>query len=370
VRVPFLDLRAASQELHRPLSEALTRVLDSGRYVLGAEVEAFEQAWARYVGVAHCVGVASGLDALHLALVAMGIGAGDEVIVPSNTYIGTWLGVTHSGATPVPVEPDRGTYNLDPSRIEAAVTPRTRAILPVHLYGQAADMDPVVDVAQTHGLRVLEDAAQAHGARYRGRRVGGLGDAAAWSFYPGKNLGALGDGGAVTTEDPDLAHRLRTLRNYGSQQKYENVVVGWNSRLDEVQAAVLGVKLEALDEWNLRRRIVAARYLEGLEGTDLVLPAVPQWTDPAWHLFVVRTPRRNALQRHLSDAGIGSLIHYPLPPHLQAAYADLGLAEGTLPISEAVHREVLSLPMGPHLTDAQVEIVIEGVRSFAGRPAR
>jgi len=370
VTVPFLDLHAASQELHQPLSAALTRVLDSGWYVLGTEVEAFERAWAEYVEVGHCVGVASGVDALHLSLRAMDIGRGDEVIVPSNTYIGTWLGVTHAGAVPVPVEPDAGTYNIDPTRIAAALTERTRAILPVHLYGQAADMEPILEVAAVHRLRVLEDAAQAHGARYRGRRVGGSGDAVAWSFYPGKNLGALGDGGAVTTDDADLADRLRTLRNYGSRQKYENDVVGWNSRLDEVQAAALGVKLEVLDEWNHRRRNVAARYHEGLKGLDLVLPAVPEWADPVWHLFVVRTPQRPALQNHLAEAGIRTLVHYPVPPHRQGAYAGLGLAEGALPISEALHREVLSLPMGPHLTEEQVDIVIEAVRSFHGRPAR
>jgi dTDP-4-amino-4,6-dideoxygalactose transaminase len=367
VKVPFLDLRAASQELHQPLSSALTRVLESGWYVLGEEVEAFERAWAAHVGVGHCVGVASGLDALHLALRAMGVGPGDEVIVPSNTYIATWLGVTHAGATPVPVEPDPSTYNLDPGRIEAAVTPRTRAILPVHLYGQPADMRAIVEVAEEHGLAVLEDAAQAHGARCRGDMVGGLGDAAAWSFYPGKNLGALGDAGAVTTDDGELADRLRALRNYGSVRKYVNDVQGWNSRLDEIQAAVLGAKLDTLDAWNRRREDVAARYLDRLDRAGLVLPAVPAWADPAWHLFVVRTPDRDALQAHLAAAGVGTLIHYPIPPHRQQAYAGLGLEEGSLPISEAIHREVLSLPMGPHLTDEQVEVVIDAVLSFPAR---
>lgn len=365
--VPFLDLRAASGELRTPLSEAMNRVLESGWYVLGEELEAFERAWADYVGVAHCVGVASGLDALHLALRALGVQPGDEVIVPSNTYIATWLGVTQAGATPVPVEPDPGTYNIDPYRIEAAVTPRTRAILPVHLYGQSADMAPIRHIAEAHGLLVLEDAAQAHGASYRDQRTGALGDAAAWSFYPGKNLGALGDGGAVTTDDDRVADQLRVLRNYGSRQKYMNEAQGWNSRLDELQAAVLGVKLRVLDEWNDRRRAIATRYLAGLQDTGVVLPTVPHWADPVWHLFVVRSPWRDQLQRHLGDAGVGTLIHYPIPPHRQMAYASLGLEEGALPVSEAMHREVLSLPMGPHIDEEQVDIVIEAVRSFSLR---
>lgn len=367
MRVPFLDLGAASRELDEELSAALLRVLHSGWYVLGTEVEAFERAWASYVGVQHCVGVANGLDALHLTLRAMGVGTGDEVIVPSNTYIATWLAVTHAGATPVPVEPDPRTYNLDPGLIEAAITPRTRVILPVHLYGQPADMEPIVDVARRHGLSVLEDAAQAHGARDRGRQAGSLGDAAAWSFYPGKNLGALGDAGAVTTNDAGMADRLRALRNYGSRQKYINDVAGWNSRLDEVQAAVLGVKLVALDEWNDRRRAVADRYLDGLAETGLILPAVRDRAEPVWHLFVIRTPDRDALVRHLAEAGIGTLIHYPVPPHLQRAYAGLGMGEGAFPVSETIHKEVVSLPMGPQLTDAQVDLVIEETRAFRSR---
>lgn len=365
--VPFLDLKPASQELHQPLADALVRVLESGWYVLGDEVEAFEQAWAAYVGADHCVGVANGLDALHLSLRAFSVGAGDEVIVPSNTFIATWLAVTHAGATPVPVEPCADTFNLDPDRVAAAVTPRTRAVIPVHLYGQPADMGALNDVAAAHDLLVLEDAAQAHGARYRGTRVGAVGHAAAWSFYPGKNLGALGDAGAVTTNDPELVGRLRGLRNYGSHEKYVNDEAGWNSRLDELQAAVLRSKLEVIDEWNTRRKAVAARYLVGLEGTGVVLPTVPEWADPVWHLFVVRTQERVALREHLEGAGVGTAIHYPIPPHRQLAYAGLELAAGALPISEAMHREVLSLPMGPHMEDEQVERVIEAVRSFSLR---
>ncbi len=246
---------------------------------------------------------------------ALDIGPGDEVIVPSNTYIATWLAVSQCGATPVPVEPDERTYNLDPNRIEAAITPRTKAILPVHLYGQPADLDPILAIARQHGLRVLEDAAQAHGARYKGRRIGGHGDAVAWSFYPGKNLGALGDGGAVTTNDPEIADRLRVLRNYGSRVKYVNEVQGVNSRLDPLQAAILHVKLRHLDDWNARRAAIAAHYREGLAATGLILPHVPAWAEPVWHLFIVRHPQRDALQRHLHEAGIGTLIHYPIPPH-------------------------------------------------------
>lgn len=362
--VPFLDLGAAYGELQAEMDAAMARVCSSGWFILGSETEAFEQEFAEYLGVRHCVGVGNGLDALHLALRAMGIGPGDEVIVPSNTFIATWLGVTHAGATPVPVEPDPYTYNLDADRIEAALTPRTRAILPVHLYGQPADMDPINQLAQDHGLLVLEDAAQAHGATYKGRKVGGLGDAAAWSFYPGKNLGALGDGGAITTDDDRLAERMRLLRNYGSEVKYRHETIGFNTRLDELQAAVLRVKLEHLDEWNGRRREIAATYSAELSGAELVCPFVPPWAEPVWHLFVVRTPERDDLQRHLQGKGIATLIHYPVPPHLQPAYEELRRSEGSLPISEAIHREVLSLPIGPHLTSAEAAAVVDAVRTF------
>lgn len=364
--VRFLDLHAGYSELREEIDSAVSRVLASGRYLLGPELEAFEHEFARYVGASECVGLGNGLDALHLALRAMEIGPGDEVIVPGNTYIATWLAVSYAGATPVPVEPDPRTFNIDPERIAAAVTPRTRAIIPVHLYGQPADMDPVMEVARAHGLRVIEDAAQAHGARYRGRRAGVLGDVAAWSFYPGKNLGAFGDGGAVTTDDPDLAARIRMLRNYGSRVKYVNEEPGFNSRLDEVQAAALRVKLSRLDEWNERRRGIAAAYGRGLEGAGLELPYVPAWAEPVWHLYVVRTSRRAELQRHLAAEGIDTLIHYPIAPHRQDAYRSLGIPEGRLPVSEALHEEVLSLPIGPHLPEAEAEAVVESVRRFAG----
>lgn len=369
IRVPFLDLQAQFLELGSELEAATHSVLNSGHYVLGEQVARFEEEFAAFCGVRHCVGVGNGLDALHLILRARGIGPGDEVIVPANTYIATWLAVSHAGARPVPVEPDPRTCNLDPARLEAAVTPATKAILAVHLYGQPADMAPILEVAERHGLRVIEDAAQAHGARYRGRRVGGLGDAAGFSFYPGKNLGAIGDGGAVTTNDAELAETVRLLRNYGSRVKYHNELKGFNSRLDELQAALLRVKLRRLDEWNGRRGAMAARYLEQLAGSGLVLPWVPAWADPVWHLFVVRHPCRDALQRRLERAGIGTLVHYPIPPHRQPAYAELGLDEGALPIAEAIHREVLSLPLGPHLTEEQQAAVVAALRAVCADPS-
>ena len=347
--IPFLDLGAAYRELKDEIDTAIGRVLASGWYILGPELEAFEEEWAAYCGAKHAVGVGNGLDALTLALRAFGIGPGDEVIVPSNTYIATWLAVSAVGARPVPVEPDPATHNIDPERTEAALTPATRAIMPVHLYGQPADLDPILAIARSHGLAVVEDAAQAHGARYKGRWIGAHGDAVCWSFYPGKNLGALGDGGAVTTNRADVADRIRVLRNYGSRRKYVNEARGVNSRLDPVQAAVLRVKLRHLDAWNARRAQVAEVYLQGLAGSDLVLPHVPEWAEPAWHLFVVRSPNRDALQARLAEAGVQTLIHYPVPPHMQEAYADLGLAVDTLPRARRLSGEVLSLPMGPHL---------------------
>jgi len=363
-QVPFLDLRAAYEELKAEVDDAVSRVLGSGYYLLGKELEAFEKEFAEYLDVRHCVAVGSGLDALHLALRALEVGQGEEVLVPSNTYIATWLAVSYAGAVPVPVEPDERTYNIDPGKLEAAITDRTRGIIPVHLYGQPADMDPILEVARKHNLWVLEDAAQAHGASYKGKRVGGLGDIAGWSFYPGKNLGAFGDGGAVTTNNGEFADRVRVLRNYGSRTKYFNEVRGFNSRLDEIQAAVLRVKLKHLDGWNRRRLQIAELYRRELEGCDLILPYVPEWAEPAYHLFVVRSGQRDALHQYLETQGIGTLIHYPVPPHLQQAYCEIGLAAGTLPISERIHREVLSLPIGPHVTEAQVETVTRAVCQF------
>jgi dTDP-4-amino-4,6-dideoxygalactose transaminase len=359
MNVPFLDLKAPYLELKEELDAAYHRVMESGWYILGKEVEAFEQEFASYCEARHCIGVGNGLDALHLILRAFEIGPGDEVIVPSNTYIATWLAVSYAGATPVPVEPDELTYNLDPALIEAAVTGRTKAIIPVHLYGQPADMDPIGDIAARYGLKVIEDAAQAHGAKYKGRRAGSLGDAAGFSFYPGKNLGAIGDGGAVTTNDDELAGKIRMLRNYGSHVKYHNEAKGFNSRLDELQAAFLRVKLRYLDDWNARRKDVGSRYHSALSDLEWKLPYVPQWADPAWHLYVVRMSERDSVQSNLSAQGIGSLIHYPVPPHLQQAYKDFENPRGTCPLAEIMAEEVLSLPMGPTLSPADVDHVIE-----------
>lgn len=364
--IPFLDLKSPYLELKTEVDEAVCRVVSSGWYIGGPEVEKFEAAYAEYCEATHAVGVANGLDALHLALLAMDVGPGDEVIVPSNTYIATWLAVSQCGATPVPVEPVEATYNIDPARIEAAITARTKVILPVHLYGQPADLDPILAIAHRHNLRVLEDGAQTHGARYKGQRIGAHGDAVAWSFYPGKNLGALGDGGAVTTNDPAIADRVRVLRNYGSRIKYVNEVKGVNSRLDPLHAAVLSVKLRHLDDWNARRQGIASLYLSELVNTGLTLPLVPEWADPVWHLFVVRHPRRDKLQQHLDAAGIGCLIHYPIPPHLQQAYAHLGLAKNDFPLAARMADEVLSLPMGPHLSAEQAKTVIETIRKANG----
>lgn len=365
MKIPFLDLGAAYRELKVEIDAAIHRVLDSGWYILGPEVDAFEAEWAAYCGASHAVGLANGLDALILALRALNIGPGDEVIVPSNTYIATWLAVTAVGAQPVPVEPDPATHNIDPARIAAAITPATRALLPVHLYGQPADLDPILALARQHGLSVIEDAAQAHGARYKGRRIGAHGDVVCWSFYPGKNLGALGDGGAVTTNRADLADRIRVLRNYGSRVKYVNEVQGANSRLDTIQAAVLRAKLPHLDAWTDRRRAIAAAYAEGLRDSGLILPHVPGWADPVWHLYVVRSPDRDGLQKRLAGAGVGTLIHYPIPPHMQVAYADLGFAPEALPLARDLADEVLSLPMGPQLPLEDAARVIDAVRTAA-----
>jgi dTDP-4-amino-4,6-dideoxygalactose transaminase len=362
VNVPFLDFVSPYAELRIELDAACERFMRSAWYVLGKEVEAFEHEYAAYCGSKHCVGVANGLDALHLLLRAYDIGAGDEVIVPSNTYIATWLAVSQVGATPVPVEPDEKTFNIDPRRLTAALTSRTKAVMPVHLYGQPADMDPIMAFARQHGLKVIEDNAQSQGARYQGRRTGSLGDAAGHSFYPGKNLGAFGDGGAITTDDAALADHVRTLRNYGSKKKYYNDVKGYNSRLDEIQAAFLRVKLKKLDEWNTRRATVAKIYLEKLAGIEkLQMPFVPEWAEPVWHLFVVRNPQRDRLQEQLTAAGIGTMIHYPVPPHLSGAYAGDGWSPGAFPLAEKLAGRVLSLPMGPHLTSESAGVVIREI---------
>ena len=361
--IHFLNLGAPYKELKSEIDAAVQRVLDSGWFILGAEVDAFESEWAAYCGSAHAVGLANGLDALVLALRALEVGPGDEVIVPSNTYIATWLAVSAVGATPVPVEPIPETFNIDPARIGAAITARTKVILPVHLYGQPVDLDPILALARQHGLRVVEDAAQAHGAKYKGKRVGAHSDVVCWSFYPGKNLGAMGDGGAITTDNAELADRIRVLRNYGSRVKYVNEVQGVNSRLDPIQAAILRAKLPYLDAWTERRRTIAELYAKELQGTGLLLPAVPDWAEPVWHLYVVRSSERDSLQRRLTDAGIGTLIHYPIPPHAQQAYAEAAHAADAFPLASQLATEVLSIPMGPHL---HPEEALQVARAIAG----
>ncbi|QLI80512.1 DegT/DnrJ/EryC1/StrS family aminotransferase [Chitinibacter fontanus] len=359
--IPFLDLKAINAAHRSELIDAFARVLDSGWYILGNEGKRFESAFAQYCATQHCVGVSNGLDALHLILRAYGIGAGDEVIVPSNTYIATWLAATYAGATPIPVEPRLDTYNIDPTLIEAAITPRTKAIIAVHLYGQPADMDPIMAIAEKHKLKVIEDAAQAHGALYKGRKVGSLGHAAGFSFYPGKNLGALGDAGAVATNDAELAEKVRVLTNYGSKVKYHNEVKGFNCRLDELQAALLSAKLPYLDSETKRRKEIAAKYSEGLKGLPLVLPVIIEGAESAWHLFVIQSQNRDELQMQLTERGIGTMIHYPIPPHKQSAYIEfVGMH---LPISEQIHRNVLSLPIGPTVTDEEVEQVISAIKT-------
>jgi len=363
--IPFLDLKAQYVELKSEFNLAYQRVMDSGWYILSEEMRTFEQEFAEYVGVKFCVGVGNGLEALQLILMAYGIGPGDEVIVPANTYIASWLSVSYGGATPVPVEPDPNTFNIDPARIAKSISKQTKAIMPVHLYGQTTPMDEIWDIAKQHGYHVIEDSAQTHGARYKDRMAGNLGSAAAFSFYPTKNLGAFGDAGAVTTNDDQLADRVRVLRNYGSRTKYLNEVKGHNSRLDPLQAAFLRVKLKHLDEWNLRRRRIADYYLEHLADLPgLELPKTVLNAGHVWHLFVITHPERDQLKAYLEKKGIDVLIHYPVPPHLSDAYAELGYKAGDFPLTENLADTVLSLPMGPHLSLEHAGIVIERIREF------
>lgn len=361
--VPFLDLGRLHQHIRPRLDAAYHRVMNSGWFINGPELAAFEAEFAAYSEVKYCVGVGNGLEALHLLLRAYGIGSGDEVIVPSNTFVATWLAVSQCGATPVPVEPDINTHNIDSRLISAAITPRTRAIIPVHLYGQPADMGPINELANKHGLIVIEDAAQAQGARYKGRRVGSLGHAAGTSFYPGKNLGALGDGGAVLTNDEAIADKVRQLRNYGSTIKYHHELAGFNSRLDELQAAFLREKLKVLDEWNEKRRKVASAYSMLLNNSDCVLPLVPEFAEPVWHLYVIRSKRRDALKDCLERQGVSTIIHYPISPHRQTCYTDF--AGRTLLTADALAGEVLSLPMSPVLQEDEIERVCEIVNNFS-----
>jgi dTDP-4-amino-4,6-dideoxygalactose transaminase len=382
IKVPFQDFRAAYEELQVELDDAYHRFMESGWYVLGKEVAAFEEEYAAYCEAKHCVGVGNGLEALHLGLRAVDCGPGDEVVVASNTYIATWLAVTQVGATVVPVEPDEKTYNLNPELLEQAITPRTKVILATNLYGQACDYDAIRAVADRHGVIFATDNAQSQGARYKGRRVGGLAHFECHSFYPSKNLGAFGEAGAVTTNDTDVADRIRVLRNYGSRVRYHNEVIGYNSRLDGLQAAFLRVKLRHLDEWNARRKAIAKTYLSHLPAAvsvrrgglrlsslnpELVVPSVPEWADPVWHLFVIRHQKRDALQKHLADHGVQTIIHYPIPPHLSGAYSDMEFRRGDFPIAEKMAADVLSLPLGPFHSTSDVLAVSTALASFAGR---
>ena len=364
-QIPFLDLRASYLALRADIDAAVSRVLDSGWYILGPEVADFEIAFARFCNAEHCVGLASGLDALTLALRALDIQRGDEVIVPSHTFIATWLAVSNVGAVPIPVEPDPRTYNLDPNRIEAAITDKTRAIIAVHLYGQPADLDPILSISRKHGLALIEDAAQAHGADYKSRRIGSHGDVVCWSFYPGKNLGALGDGGAITTNSTEIANRVRSLGNYGSTKKYINNEQGINSRLDPLQAAVLSVKLSHLEEWTEKRRTIARYYTNELQG--VITPHVPAWAKPVWHLYVIRHSKREELMRQLAEQGIQTLVHYPIAPHRQAAYAELNYTKGTFPVAETLADDLLSLPIGPQMPQDHQDRVVETVNRLAAQ---
>jgi dTDP-4-amino-4,6-dideoxygalactose transaminase/dTDP-4-dehydrorhamnose 3,5-epimerase-like enzyme len=372
-QVHFLDLQATYNELKLELDSAYHRVMNSGRFILGDEGKTFEDEFARYCQTDYCLGVANGLEALRLILQAWGVGAGDEVIVPANTFIATWLAVTQLGAVPIAVEANEY-YNIDVESIEAAISPKTRAIIPVHLYGQPADMDPIMEIAGKHGLKVLEDAAQAHGAKYKGKRVGGLAHAAAFSFYPGKNLGAYGDGGAITTDDPQLFATINKLRNYGSETKYIHDALGTNSRLDELQAAFLRVRLRYLDQWNYRRASCAGYYNSHLKllTDSLILPKVPSWADPVWHIYAIRTELREQLRKTLGESNIETLIHYPLPPHKQKAYLSEKSNQRAFPYTERLSDELLSLPIGPHLLEEDLERVIdslsEGITSAIFEP--
>ena len=363
--VPFASFRPMHDELRQQLEQAYNKVMDSSYFILGKECKAFEEEFAAYCGAKYCVGVANGLDALFLILKAMDIGEGDEVIVPSNTFIATALAVSYTGATPVFVEPELKSYNMDPARLEAAITDQTKAVIAVHLQGRPADMDRILQIAGKYGLKVMEDAAQAHGVRYKGKKVGTFGDAAGFSFYPGKNLGALGDGGAVVTNNRELADKVRAIGNYGSNQKYSHIYKGVNSRLDELQAAFLRVKLTQLDKWNEARTAIAKKYFAGIQNEKIALPPKPDADfGHIYHVFAIRCRERDALEQYLADLGVGTVKHYPVPMHLQDCYADLGYKRGDFPIAEEISDTIISLPMFYGMTDAQVQYVIDVINQF------
>lgn len=364
MRVPFVSFLPMEKELDKDLRAAFERVYTRSWYIEGIEDDAFEKAFAEYCGTDYCVGVGNGLDALVMALKGLGVGAGDEVIIPSNTYIATALAVTYVGATPVFVEPDIRTFNIDPSKIEVAITKKTKAIMPVHLYGQACDMDPIVDIAKKYNFFIVEDCAQAHGATYKGKKIGTFGDAAGFSFYPGKNLGALGDAGATITNNKELADKIRAYGNYGSDYKYHHIYKGNNSRLDEMQAAFLAAKLPHLDKMNAERRRIAQMYFDGIKNEEIVLPFVPDYAVPVWHIFGIRCKRRAELEKFLNDKGIGTNKHYPIPMHLQECYQDLGFKKGDFPIAEEISETELSIPMYYGMTDEEINYVIEVLNSF------
>lgn len=364
MRIPFVSFLPMEEELREDITEAFNRVFNRSWYITGEEGEQFEQKFSEYCGTSYAIGVGNGLEALVLALKALGIGTGDEVIVPSNTFIATSLAVTYVGANPVFVEPDIRTFNINPALIEAAITDKTRAIMPVHLYGQACDMDAIMEIAKRHDLRVIEDCAQAHGATYKGRRVGSFGDAAGFSFYPGKNLGALGDAGAVVTNNKELADKIRALGNYGSDYKYHHIYKGNNSRLDELQAAFLLVKLASLDRMNEARRAIAKRYSEEITNPKVIVPFVAKECVPVWHIYGIRSDSRDELEKYLSDRGIGTNKHYPIPIHLQECYKDLGLPKGALPIAEKLSATELSLPMYYGMKDEEITYVIDAINRF------
>lgn len=364
MKIPFVSFLPMEKELNNDIRSAFDRVFTASWYIEGVEDEAFEKAFAKYCGAKYCVGVGNGLDALMLALKALGIGEGDEVIVPSNTYIATALAVTYVGATPVFVEPDIRTFNINPGLIEAAITGKTKAIMPVHLYGQACDMDLIMEIAKKYDLKVVEDCAQAHGATYKGQRVGKFGDAAGFSFYPGKNLGALGDAGAVVTNDDELAKKIRALGNYGSDYKYHHIYKGNNSRLDELQAAFLAAKLPHLERMNVERRRIAALYSEGIKNPKVVTPYVLPVCVPVWHIYGIRCAERDALEKYLNEKGIGTNKHYPISIHLQECYKDLNIPQGALPIAEEISTTQLSIPMYYGMTDEEVQYVVDAINEF------
>ncbi|WP_028518371.1 DegT/DnrJ/EryC1/StrS family aminotransferase [Ruminococcus flavefaciens] len=364
MNVPFVSFKPMEKELDTDIRAAFERVYTASWYIEGKEDEAFEKEFAAYCGTKYCVGCGNGLDALMLALKALGVGAGDEVIVPSNTYIATALAVTYVGATPVFVEPDIRTYNIDPEKIEEKITKKTKAIMPVHLYGQPCDMEPIMAIAKKYDLYIVEDCAQAHGATYNGKVIGSFGDAAGFSFYPGKNLGALGDAGATVTNNKEIADKVRALGNYGSDYKYHHIYQGNNSRLDEMQAAFLAAKLPHLSRMNEERRRVARCYLEGIKNPEIILPFVPDYAVPVWHIFAVRTKRRDELASFLADKGISTNKHYPIPMHMQECYKELNIPQGALPIAEEISATELSLPMFYGMTDEQIQYVIDSVNEF------